>query len=203
MLRIISAAFMLAIFATAAPSQSCVRTRNNFLCHNTYAPAVVATTYTTPTYNYATPVIAIEVPTALDYYYSLGSYYQSQLIADAVVGKLALLNQTNRQTEPLRTQRPEDTSIAPRSLPPQVPGRDDATAALAKVVGDNCVRCHSASKAGGGLDLSNLSAIPELQRYKIAAFVNDGSMPKGGQPLPDEQAKLFFDWAKGFRTAQR
>jgi hypothetical protein len=192
--------------APADAQRPCVRNRAVF-CNRTVSYATAA--YVAPTVAYnavATQVIA--VPTSLDFYYSLDNFNRANLIADAVIGRLTLLNQ--QSLPPAKaTAQPPGPMRSMEAVPGKVsailgipsPGADEPDARLAKVVGNSCIRCHSGAKLGGGLDLSNLSAIPELQRYKIAAWVLDGSMPKGGEPLPDEQAKLFMDWSHSFKVA--
>jgi hypothetical protein len=200
-MRLISVAAFLAAIGFIAPADagSCVRNRSVFCNRVTYTAP-----YAAPVVTYANAVRVIEVPTSLDYYHSLGSFYQANLVADAVVGRLTLLNQQSLPAKPDQ-QRPPAQVKPPATSPSSsgAVGRDEPDARLAKVVGDSCIRCHSGAKLGGGLDLSNLASIPELQRYKISAWVLDGTMPKGGEALPDADAKLFLDWAHSFKVASR
>lgn len=196
-ISILVGAVLLALGLSTVPADAanCVRNRAVFCNH------VATVAYVAPVVAYhAAAVQVIEVPVALDYYHSLANFNQASLIADAVVGRLALLDRQPGQQRPLATPK---TAAAPMATPPAVPGSDEPSALLAKVVGDSCIRCHSGAKLGGGLDLSNLSAVPELERYKVSAWVMNGRMPKGGNPLSDEHAKLFADWADGFKVASK
>lgn len=202
---------IIAAFATAGLLALCLLAPSDAAdCHrNRSVFCPTAATYAAPTYNAVAVAHAVEyvpvavaVPVYTEFAYSLSPYLTETLVDAAAFRAAKLLNQSN-----VAPQRPAAPPVVPAAAKPgpvsMAPGGDEPTAALAKVVGDSCIRCHSAAKASGGLDLSNLSAVPELERFKIAAYVLDGTMPKGGQNLPDEQAQLFFAWAKGFKTASR
>lgn len=123
-----------------------------------------------------------------DYYYSTRDYYRDQLLVDAIVGKL------------LQLQR--QGLLAPGGQPgrrmPIVGGAnagiDPQLVALTQRV---CIKCHQQGNAGNGLVLTDLATVSEGQRWKAYGLVNGGIMPKGGQPVSDDEAKLFFDWAQG------
>jgi mono/diheme cytochrome c family protein len=63
--------------------------------------------------------------------------------------------------------------------------------ALAALIQDRCVSCHGPSKAEGGLNFSNVAA-SDVKVWQ-AAFRKSatGEMPKGGEPLTDDELDLF------------
>ncbi len=184
----------------SAEGQSCVRNRAVF-CPTVRTYATTAA-YVAPAVAYhAAAVQVIEVPVALDYYYSLNSFNQAALISDAVVGKLALLDQQQRRG--VDTPSRKQAAIPPKGTP-VIPGSDEPDAKLAAVVGKSCISCHSAAKKSGGLDLSDLRAMSEFQRLKCSNRVLRGEMPpQPRDPLSNEEAALFSEWASNFKGSSR
>ena len=193
------------------------------------APAYTAPTYVAPTYDYSPYLKTLLYPFHPDYYSSTSDYYRDQLLVNAVAGKTAELLKGQQELQSLR----EEVSLLRRQLllpqqpqqaqPPAQPETPRQTApimpkatgqgppvpdGLQQVVQQSCIRCHGANNAsaGGGIDLSNLAAVPVPVRLAAKAAVDDGYMPKGGKALPDQAAALFHLYAtgrNGAATAQK
>jgi mono/diheme cytochrome c family protein len=191
------AAFILVAAVLSADASGICRNRAALVVHTPYVAPVVTTYATTAAY---VQPYAVAVATSPDYYYSLNSYYQSSLIADAVIGRLTLLNQ--QQPSPQPTPLPpipqrSAPAPAPKDGPPKTSLSTGDTAALTKLVSDRCLRCHGPQKSEGGLDLSRLDAVPVGKRFAAFSLCAAEEMPRGGQPLNDEELRLFYAWARG------
>src|ERR1700732_1158186 len=75
------------------------------------------------------------------------------------------------------------------------------------ILEQQCLPCHSAAKAAGGLALSSRKALLDRKAvvpgkpddsplYKLAALPPDrkGAMPPGGPRLPDDKLKILRRW---------
>ncbi len=184
------AAFVLATIAVAADASGICRNRAALVVHTPYVAPVYQAAYVQP--------YAVAVATSPDYYYSLNSYYQSSLIADAVIGRLTILNQQQPSPSPL-PPIPQKTAPqpAPKDGPPKTSLSNGDTQALTKLVSDKCLRCHGPQKSEGGLDLSRLDAVPIGKRFAAFSLCAAEEMPKGGQPLGDSELRLLYAWARG------
>lgn len=152
-------------------------------------------------YHYKETVIlvpkAIQVEVTRDHYYSIDSSYQQSLLADAIVGRLLRMQATG--------QAPRTTS--PTGVEKSQPDTQESKAgsyqneALLKVVNDSCVKCHGASSRNTKLVTADgkLADLPSGKIWECFGLVNSGEMPKASKSLPDEQVKLFYDWAKNAR----
>lgn len=141
-------------------------------------------------------VRAVKVIAQPDYYYSVSDGYRDSLLADAIAFRLLQLQQkgllkADAATPPTpRYKEPAEGSVG---TPPAVPrAGPPAPAALAAVVEAKCAKCH---QNANGIDLSDLDRVPEGARWKSYGLVNSGVMPKGAKPVPDDEVKLFYDWA--------
>jgi mono/diheme cytochrome c family protein len=177
-----------------------------------YAPAV--------TYSYAAPVYVQQdyvkvqpVAVSPDYYFSLSKDYQTDVLADAVVGRLVRLGLVAVQPGGVgggaRTEQgavPSGSAPAPppaSSLPP--PRKvDDAEAwrktPIAGLLAAHCVKCHGPTRAEMGLRLDgNPEAVPLEKRACAFGRVTLGpefktGMPKDGAQLDDKAIAVFADW---------
>jgi mono/diheme cytochrome c family protein len=61
---------------------------------------------------------------------------------------------------------------------------------LQQIATASCVQCHDGTKPDR-LDLRDLSALDVGERAWALALVEDGTMPKGAEPLNDEAVKLW------------
>lgn len=66
---------------------------------------------------------------------------------------------------------------------------------LAKVIADNCFKCHGSDRQDSGLDFRVVDARDGKLWRKIAGQVETGLMPSKGQRLPDDQIELFYEQA--------
>lgn len=158
------------------------------------ARRVVVAPYVAPVYHAAVvQQVAIAVPVQADYVYSLGSYYQSQLLADAIVGRLTLLQQ--QQAAPA----PKTGPFKPANAEPEpAPGKASAApASLQALVQAKCIRCHGPQKKEGNFDMTNLDAIPPGRRWECVGRVASEDMPRAGGALTDAELDTFQQWAAG------
>lgn len=179
----------------AVAAADCNRAR--VIVQQHHAQAVVVQQHHAVTYNHAQAVQFVPVQISPDYYYSTQNHYRDNLLADAVVGRLV-----QAQIQALKTPQIQQQQ-APCPCPQQnQPGAKASTGVnekLVALVNARCIKCHQGPDPGGGLSLENLDAVPKGQRWTSHGLVNAGEMPKGGQPISDDEVKLFVEWAKAAR----
>lgn len=77
---------------------------------------------------------------------------------------------------------------------------------LAQLVSTSCFNCHGGAKTEGGLDFkraASFSTERDGEWKKIVRAVQRGTMPKGGQPLTDDQVSLFENHYDHLRLAAK
>lgn len=161
-------------------------------------------TYTAPTYNQTyTPTITlvpkvIEVETNRDHYYSLDSYYQQNLLADAIVGRLLQL-QKKEESKP--NLAPMSRASEPVSLAPSTGNASTyQNKELATVLKNSCVKCHNGSTKQALLTSDDkLLNLPKNYVLNIYHQVNTGRMPKSAQPLEDKFLPMIDEWVSASR----
>ena len=92
-------------------------------------------------------------------------------------------------------QAPAEPPAAPQVPSPPAGAVD--TPAVQAIITRSCVSCHSGATPKGGLDMTDVSTLTELQRYKVWGQAHAGTMPKGGDPIPDADAETLRKWAMG------
>lgn len=70
---------------------------------------------------------------------------------------------------------------------------DTNEAKFAAIVREKCLKCHSGPSANGGLDLLNQGNWSK-HACDIYATTNLGIMPKGGEPLTDEEMQVIAEF---------
>ena len=165
-----------------------------------HAPAVIHKPYVH--HDYAVPVVKVAVQP--DYYYSVSDGYRDALLADAVAFRvLKAMQGQAAPSGPLPRYKEPSAPPAP-AMPPAPPeakqeGKPAAGlpsgAALAKVIESRCVKCH-AGPGKNGIDLTDPDKVAKGQRWHAYALANSGEMPKGGQPIPDDEVKALYAWAQ-------
>ncbi len=177
-----------------------------------YAPAYVAPTYVAPTYHqeYEKIVLvpkAIKVEVQRNHYYSLDTYAQQNLLADAIVGRL-LRVQSEQGGGGGYAAPPaiKPNNFAPAG-PPKMPAAEDEGPPVAgahqdpnllKVLNESCAKCHGANSKYTKLVTAD-GKIADVRAGKVwesFARVNSGNMPKGGKSLEDASVKLFYAWGE-------
>lgn len=182
---------VLALFVVAFTVEAdCNRTRVVVQQHHAQA-VVVQQQHHAVSYNHAQAIQFVPVAISPDYYYSTQNHYRDSLLADAVVGRLM-----QAQTKAPQIQQHQAPCPCPINQPKAATGVSEKLVAL---VNARCIKCHQGPTPGGGLNLENLDAIPKGQRWTSHGLVNSGEMPKGGQPISDDEVKLFVEWAKAGR----
>lgn len=161
-------------------------------------PRVVAvqqhSQYVAPVYHDVERVRVLRVAVQDDYYYSAQNYYQSSLIADAVVGRLI-----GKGWAPIG---PGGIAPAPTDRPVMPPAKDsrpgggEVSAALRKSIDTHCLKCHNDDgKKDGGLSLVDPTLMPEGQRWKMHGYVHIGKMPSGLPAISDAEVEEFLRFA--------
>jgi hypothetical protein len=175
-------AWLILVSQTAPSVAGCRRNRAVFGC---LRPARVVVARAVAIRAVVVPQV-VPVQISPDYYFSTASYYRDSLLADAIaykvlvgLGKASPPPDPGPDPVPVPKPRGQATSVDPK---------------LTKLVADNCLKCHGA-QAQGGLDLRDLSTVGKGARWHAFGLVNSGDMPKGGDPLADADAKIFYDWA--------
>ncbi|HYE79743.1 MAG TPA: hypothetical protein VEI97_17285, partial [bacterium] len=92
---------------------------------------------------------------------------------------------------PTPAQQPAPQQPAPASPSPVAVNLPPIKGELVKLIEDKCAKCHSGAKVGGGVDLSNPGAISFEGWLEIHNSVRVGSMPKGADPLGNEDFLMF------------
>lgn len=188
----------------------------NYSQSYSYAPSYL------PAYNYSYPVKYVEyevvkpypVRTVLspDFYFSSSDSYRDQaqaqrdqLLTDAAAFRavqaiLGLRDGGAGKMAPAAGLRAGNYVPAPGEKRSTVPVTSALTAGgvpdgLQAVVDAKCLRCHSGSDPKR-LNLSSLATVQRVDRLDSWGRVNKGSMPKGGQALPDTEENLFYAWSQ-------
>lgn len=140
--------------------------------------------------HYVAPVFAYKQ------YYEVGADLRNEAIAEKVATKIA-----EKVLEKIKGSLPTvPLPDAPGVDVPPAPG----SAAVQAIFERSCVACHGPAKQDGGLQLlddqGGFIALPNGKPLKDVAWhvfglVNSGIMPKGGDPLTDDEVKVVFDWA--------
>jgi hypothetical protein len=150
-------------------------------------------------------VKAIAVPVAYDYYYSVQDYYRDQLLADAIAYRILSRGSNAQPAAPVSSQ-PEVQAPAPNTPdvpPPKAMAAGDWKQKLSATITSKCVKCHGGGSVQGGLNLTNIDAVPELQRATAFALVETGVMPKDGRPVDNEEVTPFFQWLMEAKAARK
>lgn len=81
-------------------------------------------------------------------------------------------------------------------VPPPRPGVNNVDAKLKDLVGAKCISCHGPTfkEKGGGHDFRDLAVIGPVERGLMYKAILDGTMPKGGKALEEQEVLLFHDY---------
>lgn len=152
-----------------------------------------------------------EVPVSnlgLEYYYRVKDSESLTLkdddiekLSDAIVAKL--INKLALPTGPNQPTQPSDPTVESTPIPKPEPEPLDEVGKLnlkaLTILKTNCAKCHSGDKINGGLEIIKDDDIANLNReQKFDIFISafDQKMPKGGDPLSDEDVIVLKEWAK-------
>jgi mono/diheme cytochrome c family protein len=172
-----------------------------FVFPSYYSPPVV---YHQPAVYHAPAVVkkevlivpkAVKVLVSPDYYYSISDGYREALLADAIAYRLLAAQGRAAPPSEVVPRYEEPKTKRPGGSAPQA--ATEVSEALKKLADARCAKCHSGGD--NGIDLDDLSTVPEGQRWHAHALVNSGEMPKGGKAITDDEVKLFYEWAKSAR----
>lgn len=156
-------------------------------------------------------VVVQEVEVHRDHYYSIDNSYQQSLLADAIVGRLLrsglvkvpdATERTGGRSPTGPVARPSATGDGDKPVTQETKAGVYQNATLLKVVTDSCVKCHGKDSKYSRLltdDGKFLADLPAGKVFESFALVNTGEMPKTADALPDDQVKLFYEWAKNAR----
>lgn len=137
----------------------------------------------------------IEVPVSPDYYYSVGSFYRDQLLADAIAYRLLAGQKGGVGPAPVQQMPKVDQQPGNPSRPGPVGGgiQTEVDAALKAVVDAKCVKCHGGQP--NRVDLRNLATVPRGMRFEAHSLTNSGAMPRGDKELSNDEVILFYKWS--------
>lgn len=122
----------------------------------------------------------------VSYGYQVGAAIREEAIAERAA-RLAL--------EKFAAALAEQQGLPGVGAPP-----DEKASKLAEVQAvftSRCARCHSGAEPKGGLDLTDITKLSDLQAHKAEILARKGLMPppdNGGAPIPDEEAALLEEW---------
>lgn len=214
MLRGLIVLLSVVILATYGHAQCLVRRPITVGSPFVTAP-VLARQYVQPVVKTVNPVVAVHhnevvlVPKAVqvvvspDYYFTVGDAYRDALLADAIAYRI-LYAQGKVDAPPGNTvPRYSDGKSAPvasakGSGRTEAPIKTAVPDGLVALFTKSCIKCHAGVGPTGanGIGLDDPSVISEGARWKTYGLVNSGEMPKGGEPVKDDDVKLVYDWAK-------
>lgn len=146
--------------------------------------------------------IQVEVAHHRDHYYSIDSYAQQNLLADAIVGRLLRLK--SEETEAPKSRPKVETKDEPK-VDVTVPKADtepvadeNQDPAFLKVLTNSCAKCHGHASKHMRLVTKDgkIAKISSGDAWECFGLVNSGEMPKGGKSLSDDDVKLFYARAK-------
>lgn len=172
MKRILTLSFVLVLFVAGPLAADCHRQRVIVQHHaavvNHHVAAVVAPVY-------VAQYVPVQVPT-----YSVG-YAAPQQQQDTslalAVEKLSLaverLSKGGAQTQ-----------------------ADSLDAKAAGVLAARCASCHTGAASKGKLAIFTAPGqlAPTVDRFLLWEAADSGRMPKGGQPIPDDEARVLREW---------
>lgn len=208
-MRLILSVVALLVCGGLCLGDDCRRART---VYQTYAaPAYQYTPAYTPAYqqNYNQVVLVpkvIEVASYADHSYSIDSYYQQSLLADAIVGRLLRMQQIA-----LVSGKPVEPSVQPSVQPMplaqrQMPQADldvkrpssYQSAELVQVVQQSCIKCHTGAAPRLPLLTTDgkLLDLPRSQCLDLYYRVNTGTMPKAAAPVDDKFMPLLAKWVE-------
>ena len=140
---------------------------------------------------------AIEVEVHRDHYYSIDSYYQQSLLADAIVGRLMLMNGKTQST-PVAQTRPLVNTTTSNPLTVSASGTPVSAYQnneLSLAFKTNCASCHNGSQHTAFLSADDkLLDLPKSKVLEVFHLVNTGRMPKNQKPLEDKYMALIDAW---------
>ncbi len=140
---------------------------------------------------YVPQVVEVEVAPA--YYFSARDYLRDQALLEAV---RAL---SERAVAPVQSAPPAAPSVKEEKKVRVQTQVDDK---LQAIVRDSCAKCHSGGNLKGGFSIDGLASMPSGQRWHMYALVNSGEMPDAANPLPDDDVKAFYEFAKAGAKAE-
>lgn len=188
------------LIVAVAVNADCNRAR--VIVQQHHAQAVVVQQHHAVNYNHAQAVQFVPVQISPDYYYSTNDYYRTLVQAKLIAGELRQQDlKVQQQQAPQVQQQQSPCPCQLQNQPIQTPTvkATSVNEKLAALVSARCIKCHQGPMPGGGLSLENLDMVPKGARWTSHGLVNAGEMPKGGQPISDEEVKLFVEWAKAAR----
>jgi hypothetical protein len=120
----------------------------------------------------------------------------SEKIVAKLISKLSLPTKPDAPP-PVDNPSPDDTEpVEPAS--PETP-TDKLKLKSLEILKKNCAKCHSGDTINGGLEIikdNKLSQLNREQKFDIFIQAFEQKMPKGGDPLSDEDVIILKDWAK-------
>ncbi len=206
------AILMLCIVPSIILAECNLRARTVYQTYQpTYSYVAPAPTYVAPTYYHAEREYekivlvpkAIKVEVQRNHYYSLDTYAQQNLLADAIVGRLLRVQSEQSVIPPAI----KPNNFAPAGPPPKMPAAEDEGPPVAgahqdpnllKVLNESCAKCHGANSKYTKLVTAD-GKIADVRAGKVwesFARVNSGNMPKSGKSLDDPAVKLFYAWGE-------
>ena len=127
----------------------------------------------------------------------LSAEQATQRANNEIRGKLAMqvaaLQSTERiigQVKEIQAVASQQATISATANADQIPISEPT---LKQIVSTSCFQCHGGAKTEGGLDFKQAAAFGAKEWKAIRNAVISGRMPKGGQPLDDNQQQFFED----------
>lgn len=166
----------------------------------TVYPTYSAPTYYTPNYYqpyYKENIVfvpkAIEVEVHRDHYYSIDTYYQQSLLADAVVGRLLAIGIKGNEPRSIVANNRGNGSSNYVNSNTNVSSYQNQDLVIA--LKNNCAKCHDGKQRTAFLSSDEkLLALPKNKVLEIYHLVNTGKMPKSAAPLEDKYMPLIDQW---------
>lgn len=162
-----------------------------------YSAAVATHAYQQAYYQNVYVPQVVEVAVAPLYYFSARDYIRDQALLEAVraLGERA---SAGPSTPARQSPDPMPPATSERKTKIQTPVDDK----LAAIVKDACAKCHAGGASKGGFSVDNLGSMPAGARWHMYALVNSGEMPEGANALPDDDVKVFYEFAKSGSKAE-
>jgi mono/diheme cytochrome c family protein len=114
--------------------------------------------------------------------------------------QVASLQSTERiigQVKEIQAVAAQQATISATANADQIPIADPT---LKQIVATSCFQCHGGGDVKAGLDFKQAATFGAKEWRAIRNAVISGRMPKGGQPLDDNQQQFFEDYYDRVRT---
>jgi len=166
-----------------------------------YSAAVATNTYQQAYYQNVYVPQVVEVAVAPLYYFSARDYIRDQALLEAVRALRESAGGGSSGT-PSNASRPAPMPQPDSQVETKTRIQTPVDDKLAAIVKDACAKCHGGANVKGGFSTENLGSMSAGKRWHMYALVNSGEMPEGANALPDDDVKVFYEFAKAGSKAE-